>query len=128
MIASRFSLAARSLAVRRVAQQAPRRLNSTVSTSGSSHAGKPHGGDPKSSDLPWAIGSAVVFGSALIYVTSPSSTHNEHGQVDPHKPKGHGEAGRSRSDDKTGKNAVWLTGEDDGAQSVSSANVGLKES
>lgn len=62
----------------------------------------------KSSDTPWAIASAVVFGSLFVYLTSPASkTHNEHGHITGGKsPTTHG-PGSSRSDDKTGDEAVW---------------------
>ncbi|CAO1632362.1 unnamed protein product [Sympodiomycopsis kandeliae] len=108
------NVAARASPAKRLAGAT--RCNSTVNTSGASHAGKKYGGDPKSSDVPWIIGSTLFFGSAFIYVTSPSSkTHNEHGQVTGAKaPSTHG-TGSSRVDDKTGDEAVWKQEDHDGS-------------
>ncbi|CAO1627212.1 unnamed protein product [Parajaminaea phylloscopi] len=80
------------------ASAVPRRFNS-------SHAGEEA---KKGSDVPWAIGSLVVFGSAFVYLTSPASkTHNEHGHVTgAKKPTNHG-PGSSRNDDKAGDDAIW---------------------
>lgn len=122
MSLSRNAVAAatRPLARRAGAAASPRfalrRASSTVSTSGSSHAGKKYGGDPKSSDAPWIIGSTLFFGGAFLYVTSPASkTHNEHGHITGAKtPSEHG-TGSSRVDDKTGDEAVWKQEDHDGS-------------
>jgi len=59
-----FSAAARaSRRPARVAQHIGRRYNSTSS----------HGSSATSSDKPWIIGSAVIFGPALLYLLSPSA-------------------------------------------------------
>lgn len=109
MVASRLALNTSRAALRRVggAYRAPRvpsstRFNSSSSSSSSSHSAV------QKSDAPWAIASAVVFGSLFVYATSPASkTHNEHGHVTGgKKPAQHG-AGSAASDDKTGDDAVW---------------------
>lgn len=76
-----------------------------MSESGSSYACVRH---KKGSDVPWAIGSLLFFGSAFVYLTSPASkTHNEHGQITgAKKPTNHG-PGSSSSDDKARPDAIW---------------------
>lgn len=117
MVAARFALASARPALRRAALPLPRlasgpvlaRANSSSSTS--SHAAH------ASSDTPWALTSAVVFGSLFFYLTSPASkTHNEHGHITGgHSPTTHG-AGASVTDDKTGDDAVWKQDDEESAR------------
>ncbi|KAK2465378.1 hypothetical protein APHAL10511_002732 [Amanita phalloides] len=71
-MASRAARAVFSAAVRvtarptRVVHHIGRRYNSTSS----------HGSSATSSDTPWIIGSALVFGPALLYLLSPSARKN----------------------------------------------------
>ncbi|PWN21165.1 hypothetical protein BCV69DRAFT_282658 [Microstroma glucosiphilum] len=106
MIAPRLAIASARPALRRgaLAARAPRLAVRNASSN--PHSG--NAGQVKSSDTPWAIASAVVFGSLFVYLTSPASkTHNEHGHITGGKaPTTHG-TGSSRSDDKTGDEAVW---------------------
>jgi hypothetical protein len=106
MISPRLAIASARPALRRgaLAARAPRLAVRNASSN--PHSG--NAGQVKSSDTPWAIASAVVFGSLFVYLTSPASkTHNEHGHITGGKsPTTHG-TGSSRSDDKTGDEAVW---------------------
>ncbi|PWN26374.1 hypothetical protein BDZ90DRAFT_275473 [Jaminaea rosea] len=114
MVASRLALNTSRAALRRGVVAArtpvPRFSSSSSSSSGAaSSAAETAKKFIPSSDAPWAISSALIFGSLFIYATSPSSkTHNEHGHITgaAHKPAQHG-AGSSASDDKTGDDAVW---------------------
>ncbi|KAJ3986836.1 hypothetical protein F5890DRAFT_1551898 [Lentinula detonsa] len=70
----------------------------------------------KSSDMPWIIGSAVVFGPAFLYLVSPASRksaphHDSHGK---HEKKGHEEPMPMKDDEGT---------ETDVSESVSKAEA-----
>lgn len=111
--ASRVALGStRTAALRRSAQLAPVVAGSRIASRANSTSSSHHGEHKKTSDLPWAISSALFFGSAFIYLTSPASkTHNEHGHVTGAKePKNHG-TGTARTDDRTGDDAVWKQAE-----------------
>lgn len=111
--ASRVALGStRTAALRRSTQLAPVVAGSRIASRANSTSSSHHGEHKKTSDLPWAISSALFFGSAFIYLTSPASkTHNEHGHVTGAKePKNHG-TGTARTDDRTGDDAVWKQAE-----------------